>query len=48
MIISIIVIIIAILAVIFWQEKINPETTWIYAIYVTFIVISYLFAGIIL
>lgn len=31
---KILVIIVAIVCIIFWHKKINPETTWIYAIYV--------------
>ena len=41
---TIFVIITAILSVMFWHKKINPDTTWIYAIYVLMIVIIYLFA----
>lgn len=48
MIPTIIVVIIAILSVIFWHKKINPETTWIYTVYVIGVVIIYLFAAIIL
>lgn len=47
MIPTITVIIVAILAIIFWDKKINPETTWIYAVYVLSIVIIYLIAVII-
>lgn len=36
------VIITAILAVIFWYKKINPETIWIYAIYCLAIVVIFL------
>jgi len=36
------VIIASILAIIFWHKKINPETSWIYSIYVLIIVILYL------
>lgn len=38
------VVIVSILAVIFWYKKINPETTWIYGIYVLSIVIIFLIA----
>ena len=40
----ILVTIIAIISVILWNKKINPETTWIYTIYVILVVIIYLFA----
>lgn len=42
------VIIIAILAVIFWHKKINPESSWIYAIYTLTILTIYVFVAIIL
>ena len=38
------VIIVAILSIIFWQKKINPDTTWIYALYVLCVVIIFLIA----
>jgi len=41
---TILVIISSILAIIFWHKKINPGTSWIYAIYVLIIVILYLSA----
>ncbi len=41
---TILVVIVAIMSIIFWHKKINPDTTWIYAIYVLTIVIIYLFA----
>lgn len=41
---TILVTIVAILSIMFWYKKINPDTTWIYAIYVLIIVIIYLFA----
>ena len=44
---TLVVIIVAILAVIFWHKKINPDTTWIYAIYSILVVIIYIFAVII-
>lgn len=42
------VIIIAIISVIFWNKKINPEVTWIYSIYVVTIITLYLSAVIVL
>ena len=41
---TILVIIVSILAIIFWHKKIDSETTWIYGTYVATIVILYLFA----
>lgn len=38
------VIIVAILSVIFWYKKINPETSWIYGIYCAAVVIIFLIA----
>lgn len=43
----ILVVIVAILAIIFWQKKINPDTTWIYALYVLCVLIIFLIAVII-
>ena len=31
--------IVSIIIIIFWQKKINPDTTWIYAIYLILILI---------
>lgn len=45
---TVFVIIGAILGIILWNKKINPDTTWIYAIYVIIVVFIYLFATIIL
>jgi hypothetical protein len=42
MLATVVVIIGAILAIIFWYKKINPETSWIYVMYVISIVIIYL------
>lgn len=39
---TILVIIASIFAIIFWHKKINPETSWIYSIYVLIVVILYL------
>lgn len=41
---TILVMITAIVSIVFWHKKINPETSWIYAIYATIILIIYLFA----
>ena len=41
---TILVIMVAIVSVILWHKKINPEKSWIYAIYVLIVVIIYLFA----
>lgn len=41
------VIIASILGIVFWHKKINPDTTWIYAIYVLVVVIISLIAMII-
>lgn len=38
------VIIVAMLSIILWHKKINPETSWIYGGYVLSIVTIYLFA----
>ena len=38
------VIIVPVLAIIFWHKEIDSETTWIYGTYVATIVILYLFA----
>ncbi|MEE1389258.1 MAG: hypothetical protein U0M00_01625 [Clostridia bacterium] len=38
------VIIVAMLSIILWHKKINPETSWIYGGYVLIIVTIYLFA----
>jgi hypothetical protein len=43
----ILVTIVAILSIIIWEKKINPDTTWIYALYVLTIVIIFLIAVII-
>lgn len=40
------VIIIAVLSVVLWYKKINPETSWIYGLYVLLIVVIYLFVAI--
>ena len=40
----ILVMIIAIVSIIFWHKKINPETSWIYTIYVAIILVIYLSA----
>ena len=39
----ILVMITAIVSIVFWHKKINPETSWIYAIYAIIIFIIYLF-----
>lgn len=39
---SLTVIIVAILSIILWHKKINPETSWIYMGYVLIIVTIYL------
>lgn len=44
LILAFVVISIAILAIIFWHKKINPETTWIYGLYVLSVVIIFLIA----
>lgn len=41
MIQTIILIIVAILLIIFWYKKINPEATWIYTVYCIGIVIMF-------
>ncbi len=41
---TLLVIVVAILSIILWHKKINPNTTWAYALYVIIIVIIYLFA----
>ena len=40
--------IIAIICLIFWQKKVDSETTWIYGIYVAIILILFLFVLIVI
>lgn len=40
--------IVSILAIILWHKKINPGTSWIYAIYTLIILVIYLFVAIVL
>lgn len=44
MIFTILLIIISIIAIIFWHKKIDRKTSWIYAIYAITIIILYSFA----
>ena len=46
MIFTILLIIISILAIIFWHKKIDCKTSWIYAIYTITIIILYSFVAI--
>lgn len=41
------VITISVIAIIFWHKKINPETSWIYGLYVICIVVIFLIAVIV-
>jgi len=36
---SIVLVIVGIIAIIFWHKKINPDTTWIYAMYVISVIL---------